>query len=222
MYTRATRARDRTGTYRVLGTGRVSRGDVRRQRVRSAAASARSRRRGRPRASGCSCSGATGSIATGRRGWWRDGFRVSRRVGAGSARALGFVGRAARRRRLPDAEDLRRILSAAFFASLEREEGRPLRFVLCCAPAWTVVRDGFGETVSVVPLDVPRPLTVGSIRSLAPAVSPANAAMLVRFPRRAGGRTSRMRDRRRAARRRERRATRGAAARSTTGPRRTR
>jgi hypothetical protein len=90
---------------------------------------------------------------------------------------------------LPSPEDLRRILSTAFFASLEREEGRPLRFVLCCAPDVGVVRDGFGESVPVVPLDVPRPLTVGSIRSLAPAVNPVDAAMLVRFPR-AGGRTS--------------------------------
>ena len=90
---------------------------------------------------------------------------------------------------LPAADDVRRILAAAFFASLEREEGRPLRFVLCCSPDVDVVRDGFGETVPVVPLEVPRPLTVGSIRSLAPAVSPDNAALLVRFPR-AGGRTS--------------------------------
>ncbi|HEX5070149.1 MAG TPA: hypothetical protein VFV78_08020 [Vicinamibacterales bacterium] len=90
---------------------------------------------------------------------------------------------------LPGPDDLRRILSAAFFASLEREEGRRLRFVLCCAPDVDIVRDGFGESVPVVPLDVPRPLTVGSIRSLAPAVSPVNAAMLVRFPRE-GGRTA--------------------------------
>jgi hypothetical protein len=90
---------------------------------------------------------------------------------------------------LPPPEDLRRILATAFFASLEREEGRPLHFVLCCAPDVDVVRDGFGESVPVVPLDVPRPLTVGAIRSLAPAVSPVNAAMLVRFPR-PGGRTA--------------------------------
>jgi hypothetical protein len=90
---------------------------------------------------------------------------------------------------LPSLDDLRGILAAAFFASLEREEGRPLRFVLCCSPDLDVVRDGFGETVPVVPLEVPRPLTVGSIRSLAPAVNPDNAAMLIRFPR-AGGRTS--------------------------------
>jgi hypothetical protein len=90
--------------------------------------------------------------------------------------------------RLPATADLRRIITAAFFASLEREEGRPLRFVLCCTPGEDIVRDGLGEPVPVVPLEVARPLTVGSIRSLAPAVSPMNAAMLVRFPR-AGSRT---------------------------------
>ena len=90
---------------------------------------------------------------------------------------------------LPARDDLRRILEIAFFASLEREEGRPLRFVLCCSPDVGVVRDGFGETVPIVPLEVPRPLNVGSIRSLAPAVNPANAAMLVRFPH-DGGRSS--------------------------------
>lgn len=89
---------------------------------------------------------------------------------------------------LPAPEDLQRILTAAFFASLEREEGRPLRFVLCCSPDTDVVRDGLGETVPVVPLQMSRQLTVASIRSLAPAVSPTNAALLVRFPRE-GGRT---------------------------------
>ncbi len=91
---------------------------------------------------------------------------------------------------LPSADELRHILTTAFFASLEREEGRPLQFVLCCSPDVDVVRDGLGETVPVVPLQVSRQLTVASIRSLAPAVSPANAALLVRFPREGGGRAS--------------------------------
>jgi len=84
---------------------------------------------------------------------------------------------------LPDADNLRKLLTAAFVASLEREEGRPLRFVLCCAPAASDVKDGLGGPVPIVPLEVARPLTVGAIRSLAPAVSPSNAALLVRFPR---------------------------------------
>jgi|SRR5687767_2930478 hypothetical protein len=98
-----------------------------------------------------------------------------------------FSGRKSVAPPLPAPADLRHILATAFFASLEREEGRPLRFVLCCSPDLDVVRDGFGETVPVVPLAVPRPVTVESIRSLAPAVSPSNAAMLIRFPKEGGG-----------------------------------
>jgi hypothetical protein len=83
---------------------------------------------------------------------------------------------------LPSPSDLRFILETAFFASFEREEGRDLKFVLCCSPSLEVQRDGFDEPVSVVPLADPRPLTVGEIRALAPAVSPSNATILVRFP----------------------------------------
>src|SRR5262245_40925454 len=79
---------------------------------------------------------------------------------------------------LPGDADLRHILSTAFFASLEREEGRNLRFVLCCAPDFSVLRDGLGESVPVVPISPPRPVSVDAIRALAPAVSPDNAAIL--------------------------------------------
>jgi hypothetical protein len=82
---------------------------------------------------------------------------------------------------LPSIANLRHILETAFFASLAREEGRVLRFVLCCTPSTTVHRDGSMELIPVVPLRSPRSLTVESIRSIAPAVSPANAAIVVRF-----------------------------------------
>jgi hypothetical protein len=81
---------------------------------------------------------------------------------------------------LPAIEDLRYILETAFLASLTREEGRALTFVLCCAPGIDVPRDGVNESVPVIPLESPRALTVEAIRSLAPAASPANAAILVR------------------------------------------
>jgi hypothetical protein len=84
---------------------------------------------------------------------------------------------------LPAAADLRHILETAFFASLTREEGRDLRFVLCCAPDLDVRRDGFDEPVAVVPFSSPRPVTVESLRALAPAVSPNNAAILIRWTR---------------------------------------
>ncbi len=83
---------------------------------------------------------------------------------------------------LPTPAHLRHILETAFLASLEREEGRDLRFVLCCAPDINVPRDGQAETVPVVPLQTTRPLTVEALRSLAPAVSPMNAAILVTCP----------------------------------------
>lgn len=84
---------------------------------------------------------------------------------------------------MPVEADLRHILATAFFASLEREEGRNLRFVLCCAPGVEILRDGLGEAVPVVPLAPARPITVDTLRALAPAVSPDNAAILVRCPR---------------------------------------
>lgn len=83
---------------------------------------------------------------------------------------------------LPSVEQLRYILETAFFASFAREEGRNLRFVICCAPDTAVPRDGDAGLVPVLPFLQPRALTIDAIRSLAPAVSPSNAAILVVFP----------------------------------------
>jgi hypothetical protein len=83
---------------------------------------------------------------------------------------------------LPSTGQLRYILETAFVASCAREEGRDLRFTLCCAPSTVVSPDGEGDVLAVLPFLEPRPLTVGVIRSLAPAVSPANAALLVVCP----------------------------------------
>lgn len=83
---------------------------------------------------------------------------------------------------LPRPADLRHVLATAFFASFEREEGRNLRFVLCCSPDLEVTRDGFGEVVPVMPLEAPRPVSVATLRSLAPAVNANNAAILIRCP----------------------------------------
>ena len=83
---------------------------------------------------------------------------------------------------LPCPAHLRHVLETSFFASLEREEGRSLRFVLCCAPDLTVLRDGLEDVIPVVPLAAPRPVTIESLRALAPAISPNNAALLVRCP----------------------------------------
>lgn len=82
---------------------------------------------------------------------------------------------------LPTTASLKMILETAFFASLAREEGRDLRFVLCCAPTTGIPRDG-GGAVPVVPFQTPKPISIEALRSLAPAVSAANAAILVRCP----------------------------------------
>src|SRR5512145_3243725 len=83
---------------------------------------------------------------------------------------------------LPRPADLRHVLATAFFASFEREEGRNLRFVLCCSPALEVTRDGTGEPVPLMPFETPRPVSVATLRSLAPAVNANNAAILIRCP----------------------------------------
>ena len=80
---------------------------------------------------------------------------------------------------LPSIEQLRYVLETAFVASFTREEGRSLRFTLCCAPFVEVPRDGETESVPIIPFVERRPLTVDAIRALAPAVAPANAAILV-------------------------------------------
>jgi hypothetical protein len=80
---------------------------------------------------------------------------------------------------LPSVDELRFILETAFLASFAREEGRTLRFALCCAPTSVVAREGDEAPVPLVPFREPRPLSVDAIRSLAPALSPATAAMLV-------------------------------------------
>jgi hypothetical protein len=81
---------------------------------------------------------------------------------------------------LPTPLQLRFILETAFFASLAREEDRELRFVLCCAPSMAIPREG-GEAVPVMPLRMPRALSIQTLRSVAPAVSSTNAALLVTF-----------------------------------------
>jgi hypothetical protein len=83
---------------------------------------------------------------------------------------------------LPPLDQLRVILETAYIASFSREEGRELRFTLCCALSPTVPSDGEGGPVPMLPFLEPRALSVDAIRSLAPAVSPDSAAILIVCP----------------------------------------
>jgi hypothetical protein len=83
---------------------------------------------------------------------------------------------------LPGPAELRYVLETAFIASFAREEGRNLRFVLCCAPSDAVPREGAADSVPLVAFQERRPLTVDTLRSLGPAASPSNAAILVQCP----------------------------------------
>lgn len=84
---------------------------------------------------------------------------------------------------LPPADVLRYVLETAFLASFAREEGRDLRFVLCCSPTPTILREGRGEgVIPLVPFEAPRALTPERLRALAPCANPTSAALFVRVP----------------------------------------
>lgn len=84
-----------------------------------------------------------------------------------------------RLRQLPPLGVLCRLLDVAFFASLEREEGRQLSFNLCCIPS------GGSALVlgkyTLIRFASPRNLTVAEIQRLAPAVSLRLACILVEW-----------------------------------------
>lgn len=82
---------------------------------------------------------------------------------------------------LPEGRTLRHILETAFFASLEREEGRALRFVLCCSPKIPIEREGTREGVPLIQFEPAKSSSVSVLRSLAPAVAPENAALMVHY-----------------------------------------
>jgi hypothetical protein len=92
-----------------------------------------------------------------------------------------FVARPDPHPELPLVKHLRQILDTAFFASLEREEGRPLFFNLCCSPSRSIRRDGMDTEVPLLPLENERDFTVAELRRLAPAAARQNAAIFVRF-----------------------------------------
>jgi len=75
------------------------------------------------------------------------------------------------RPRLPSTQALHDLLNASFYASLEREEGRALRFVLGFISKECLVSQS-GTNPYRVPIffDMPRPVIVSEIVKLAPAI----------------------------------------------------
>lgn len=82
---------------------------------------------------------------------------------------------------LPPFDQIKKIVETAYLASLEREEGRPVRFALVAADP------DVGEKISAMKrppgyllhLQTPLPLSVASIIKLAPALDPEISAMAV-------------------------------------------
>jgi hypothetical protein len=87
-----------------------------------------------------------------------------------------------RRPTLPPRAQLRRIFQVAYLAGLETDEGRSLRFTLCCTPPLHgVQRYGRDELVEAWELDTPRPFDVQELRRLAATVDMDGAALWVEF-----------------------------------------
>lgn len=82
---------------------------------------------------------------------------------------------------IPDAPTLSHILETVFLASLEREEGRTLRFTMCCTPSPTVDREWDAGPVPVLALQPQRSFDIANLRALAPAVNQETAAILVTY-----------------------------------------
>ncbi|HWQ12617.1 MAG TPA: hypothetical protein VNL77_07455 [Roseiflexaceae bacterium] len=83
---------------------------------------------------------------------------------------------------LPSAAQLRSLLEVAYLAGMEREEGRSLRFMLCCTPRSAIVhRLGQERIVESWPFGAPRPFNVQEIRRLAVTTDVDTAALWVEF-----------------------------------------
>lgn len=84
--------------------------------------------------------------------------------------------------RLPDEKELKRALSVAYLASMETEEGRPIRFKMCLEPiCLEASSDMLAGAFQVWEFQDERPLTVSEIRRLAPAVSYERGMIWVTF-----------------------------------------
>lgn len=86
--------------------------------------------------------------------------------------------------RLPRRALLSKLLDTAFWASLEVEEGRGLKFTLCCNRAGGALKrggPGGPKDCDVFRFTSPRPLEVMELRRLAPAVPQTHSYILVEW-----------------------------------------
>lgn len=83
---------------------------------------------------------------------------------------------------LPAPAQLRQLMDVVYLAGMEREEGRTLRFMVCCTPAAAVIhRHGQERMVETWPFAAPRPFSVQELRRLAVTDDVDTAAVWVEF-----------------------------------------
>jgi len=82
---------------------------------------------------------------------------------------------------IPNITDLRTIIEVSFFASLRREEDRPLSFAIALLPKWEVEREqrSSGRKQIIMHFNESLPFTVDSIRKLSPAFDHKITALIV-------------------------------------------
>lgn len=76
---------------------------------------------------------------------------------------------------IPNINDLRRIIEVSFFASLRREEDRPLTFAIALLPKWEVA----SSRQIIMSFNESLPFTVDSIQKLSPAFDHQITALIV-------------------------------------------
>ena len=76
---------------------------------------------------------------------------------------------------IPNINDLRTIIEVSFFASLRREEDRPLNFAITLLPKW----EAAGSKQIILSFNESLPFTVDSIQKLSPAFDYKITALIV-------------------------------------------
>lgn len=89
------------------------------------------------------------------------------------------LGRARAQKPLPDVRDVRAVVETAFWASLKREEDRPVTFALVLMPRTAPAEQGHPFPNQILAFSKSLPLSVESVTKLAPAFNPDATALAV-------------------------------------------